>query len=319
MRSAVVSSRLSLLLAFCLLFGASSFAAPLYYVLVKGDTLYSVARKYKVSYDALVAANAIADPSKLRPGQKLLIPAVHVVVRGDTLYGLAREYGTSVAELCSANGIAKTSTLKPGQTLILPAVAGAGAGAEAGAGKSANAASLAAGHSSGSSHPADGAAKDKDAKTDSPAVVASAAGDDSKDSKPNPALPIPAPLKISDRAVDMSLSWPCSGEARYLDGKLFGIMIRAASDEEMHSVAAGRVVSAGPYRGFSQVVFVQAKSGHIYVYGGNESLKVRVGDTVRAGDDLGKVGVDPKEGRAIAYFFVFRGGEALDPAKAPRG
>jgi len=297
MSSAVVSSKCSLLIALCLLFGASSFGEPLYHVLAKGDTLYSVARKYKVSSEALAAANAIADPTKLRPGQKLLIPAVHVVAKGETLYGIARDYDTSVAEICSANRIAKTATLKPGQTLLLPAAAGAGSGA----------ARVASGQS--------GAGGEQPSKADSSASAAAV----QKDAKPNPALPLPEPLKISERAVDQGLSWPCAGEARYLDGKLFGVMIRAPSGEETRSVASGRVVSAGPYRGFGQVVFVQAKSGHIYVYGGNESLKVKVGDAVRVGDDLGKVGVDPKEGRAIAYFFVFRGGEALDPAKAPRG
>lgn len=300
MSSAVVSLKCSLLIALCLLFGASSFGEPLYHVLAKGDTLYSVARKYKVSSEALAAANEIADPTKLRPGQKLLIPAVHVVAKGETLYGIARDYDTSVAEICSANHIAKNSTLKPGQTLLLPALAGAA---------SASAARVAAGKG----------AEDKAQapKTDSPVSSGAAAGQ--KDAKPNPPLPIPEPLKTSERTVDLALSWPCAGEARYLDGKLFGVMIRAPSGEETRSVASGRVVSAGPYRGFGQVVFVQAKSGHIYVYGGNESLKVKVGDTVRAGDDLGKVGLDPKEGRAIAYFFVFRGGEALDPAKVPRG
>jgi murein DD-endopeptidase MepM/ murein hydrolase activator NlpD len=300
MRSAVVFPKCSLLIALCLLFGAGAFSEPLYHVLAKGDTLYSVARKYKVSYDALAAANSISDPTKLRPGQKLLIPAVHVVAKGETLYGIARDYDTSVAEICSTNHIAKNATLKPGQSLILPASAASRADSSP-----ANAAA---------SHPTEG---DKGNKPD-PAATASSTGN-SREAKSGPALPVPEPLKTSDRAVDQGLSWPCSGEARYLDGKLFGVMIRAPSGEETRSVASGRVVSAGPYRGFGQVVFVQAKSGHIYVYGGNESLKVKVGDTVRAGDDLGKVGVDPKEGRAIAYFFVFRGGEALDPAKAPRG
>lgn len=46
---------------------------------------------------------------------------------------------------------------------------------------------------------------------------------------------------------------------------------------------------------------------------------VKVGDTVKAGQELGKVGYDAKEGRAVAYFFVFKDGNSLDPAKVPRG
>jgi nucleoid-associated protein YgaU len=49
--------------------------APKTYVVAKGDNPVSIARKLKVPYDALMAANHIDDPHKLRIGQKLIIPA----------------------------------------------------------------------------------------------------------------------------------------------------------------------------------------------------------------------------------------------------
>jgi LysM repeat protein len=45
------------------------------YVVAKGDNPVTIARKFKVSYDTLVALNHIDDPRKLKIGQKLLIPA----------------------------------------------------------------------------------------------------------------------------------------------------------------------------------------------------------------------------------------------------
>lgn len=45
------------------------------YVVAKGDNPVTIARKFKVSYDALLALNHIDDPRKLQIGQKLLIPA----------------------------------------------------------------------------------------------------------------------------------------------------------------------------------------------------------------------------------------------------
>src|SRR5262245_54166322 len=45
------------------------------YVVVKGDNPVSIARKLKVPYDDLMAANHIDDPHKLQIGQKLIIPA----------------------------------------------------------------------------------------------------------------------------------------------------------------------------------------------------------------------------------------------------
>ena len=44
------------------------------YVVSKGDNPVAIAKKFKVSYDELLALNHIDDPRKLKIGQKLLIP-----------------------------------------------------------------------------------------------------------------------------------------------------------------------------------------------------------------------------------------------------
>jgi LysM repeat protein len=41
----------------------------------KGDTLYSLSRKYGVSVTAIQKANNITNPNAIREGAKLLIPA----------------------------------------------------------------------------------------------------------------------------------------------------------------------------------------------------------------------------------------------------
>jgi LysM repeat protein len=45
------------------------------YVVAKGDNPVTIAKRFKVPYDDLVALNHIDDPRKLKIGQKLLIPA----------------------------------------------------------------------------------------------------------------------------------------------------------------------------------------------------------------------------------------------------
>ena len=45
------------------------------YIVAKGDNPVTIAKKFKVSYDDLLAANHIDDPHKLKVGQKLIIPA----------------------------------------------------------------------------------------------------------------------------------------------------------------------------------------------------------------------------------------------------
>jgi LysM repeat protein len=44
------------------------------YVVAKGDSPVSIARKFKISSDDLLSANKIDDPHKLKIGQKLIIP-----------------------------------------------------------------------------------------------------------------------------------------------------------------------------------------------------------------------------------------------------
>ncbi len=45
-----------------------------FYTVSKGDTPVTIAKKFKVPFDDLLAANHIDDPRKLKIGQKLVIP-----------------------------------------------------------------------------------------------------------------------------------------------------------------------------------------------------------------------------------------------------
>lgn len=47
------------------------------YTVVKGDSPYKIAKKFKITPDDLMKANGITDPKKIQIGQKLKIPASH--------------------------------------------------------------------------------------------------------------------------------------------------------------------------------------------------------------------------------------------------
>jgi murein DD-endopeptidase MepM/ murein hydrolase activator NlpD len=291
-------------------------ADQLHHILGSGETLYSVSRIYKIPSEALAAANGITDPTKLKSGTVLIIPTIHVVEKGETLYGISRKFGISVAELLQANRLKSDYILKIGDTLIIPATQPAASPQPAPSAPSVQ--------SLPSAQPAQPVA-DAAPKPANPLPPASPPTNPSTPST-DPALPkqnasstpVPEPVKTQDKAVDQKLLWPVEGKAMYLDGKLEGIMIRPKAGEVAKAIAAGTVVSAGPSRGFSQVVFVQSKAGYVYVYGGNESLLVKTGDFVKSGQELGKIGIDPKDAAPIAFFFVFRNGQPVDPATAPR-
>ena len=288
-------------------------AEPLYHVVAAGETVYGLARTFSVPAEAILSANGIKDPSKIKAGQKLLIPTVHKVAKGETLYGIARQYAISVEDLLEANQLSSKSVIVPGQLLVLPASAKVASTAASPSGKPAGTATGSQG-AAGSGAPATGSGK---------AAVASSSGSKTPSgtgsSSGSPAAPMPPLVKTSSKAVDSSLAWPCKGEARYLDGKIDGIMILTEKGMASKAIASGRVVSAGPYRGFGLVVMIETAAHMIYVYGGNDSLSVRAGDMVKTGQKVGTVGYDAKEGRDVAYFFVFKDGTSFDRAKAPRG
>lgn len=91
------------------------------YSVVKGDTLYSIARKYNLSAAQLARFNQISLATPLRVGQVLAIQSAgdthssfstsvvsdsHYKVRkGDTLYSIARTYGITVYELKQLNNL----------------------------------------------------------------------------------------------------------------------------------------------------------------------------------------------------------------------
>lgn len=335
------TQRLTILVAiFLLVLAAPSFAAdPVFHTLQKGETLYSVSRKYGVPYEALASANGITDPTKLKVGTKLIIPSVHVVAKGETLFGLAKRYGILIGELLAANRLQPGYILKTGDTLVIPASESPEPAATAAAAAPTTTttapattiapaipqpapvtttvpATVPSPASAGAAAPAIALPP---ATIAAPTTVTAPPAAAPAPGSASPAgVPMPAPVKTQEKTVDPKLEWPAPGKALYLDGKLEGIMIRVKPGEVAKAVASGTVVSAGPSRGFSQVVFVQSKSGYVYVYGGNESLMVKTGDQVVSGRELGKIGLDARDGSPIAYFFVFRNGQPLDPALAPR-
>ena len=88
--------------------------------IARGETLYSIAKKYGVSVSLLQSSNGITDPTRLRSGQKLTIPRAHVMRKGDTIYSVGRKYGVNPALILAANEIIDPTTVRIGQVLVVP-------------------------------------------------------------------------------------------------------------------------------------------------------------------------------------------------------
>jgi murein DD-endopeptidase MepM/ murein hydrolase activator NlpD len=115
-----------------------------------------------------------------------------------------------------------------------------------------------------------------------------------------------------------ALLWPVAGRREALSGRISGTAIYGSAGQAVVSVSSGRVVWAGPYRGFNRVVLIEAKNGYTYVYAGNDETLVAVGDTVEPGAEIGRLGTSAHQGVPQLYFLVYRNGEPVDPARAPR-
>lgn len=97
-----------------------------YYIVQKGDSLWSVAKKYGLTVDKLKELNNLSS-NMLSVGQKLLVKdtsssedvgVYYTVKAGDTLYGIAKQYGLTVDELKTMNNL-KSNNLTINQKLLV--------------------------------------------------------------------------------------------------------------------------------------------------------------------------------------------------------
>ena len=126
------------------------------YTVLRGDSLWSIAKKNSLSVSELAKANSITTGTALKPGRKLIIPGKvgaapkehvavpaagmslpaektavaprpatgevvkHTVQVGESLGTIARKYQDNPGELAAANNITDPSKIRAGQQLVIP-------------------------------------------------------------------------------------------------------------------------------------------------------------------------------------------------------
>ena len=95
-----------------------------YYIVQKGDSLWSIANKYGITVQELKKINNLSS-NMISVGQKLLVvdnesnfTNYYIVKKGDTLYSIANKYGLSVEELKKMNNLS-TNNLSINQKLYV--------------------------------------------------------------------------------------------------------------------------------------------------------------------------------------------------------
>lgn len=119
--------------------GTGAAAGGKEYTVVRGDNYAKIAKKEGSTVSAIINANPGIEPSKIRPGMKLVVPKVaktavaagaetngqvggktYVVKPGDTLTKIARMHGVTISQLRAANNL-RTSRVNVNQRLKIPA------------------------------------------------------------------------------------------------------------------------------------------------------------------------------------------------------
>lgn len=217
----------------------------------RGDTLYSISRKYDVPVRAIIQENQIGSPYVIKVGQILTIPKqkTYRVCRKDTLYSIARRYDMSVNQLARQNKLEPPYLLKPGQELIIQSWDESYRGAQV---------------------------SSTSAKTKVP-------------NKKQIQVPKSAKNKKFNRPVQGKIiqNFGASKGGAFNDG----INISAKQGTPILAADKGTVAYAGSdLKGYGNLVLVRHENGWFTAYAHAEKISVKKGQVIKAGQKIATVG-----------------------------
>jgi septal ring factor EnvC (AmiA/AmiB activator) len=122
------------------------------------------------------------------------------------------------------------------------------------------------------------------------------------------------------QALHALLEKPVAGQvvrsfgARDADGIIsHGLTYSALPGSRVVAPLAGRVVFAGPFRGYGQILILQHKDGYHSFLAGFGRIDAEMGQDVATGEPLGVLPVKAAAGRPELYFEWRRNGEPVNP------
>ncbi len=131
---------------------------------------------------------------------------------------------------------------------------------------------------------------------------------------PPPPPMVSAPVITADGTVDNWL-WPAEGilAGRFGAAGGKGIDIAGTRNSPVKAVASGKVVYSGSgLRGYGQLLIVKHSGEFLSAYAHNETILVKEGDMVTAGQKIARMG-DTDTDRVKLHFEIRRYGKPLDP------
>ena len=301
----------------------------------KGDTLYSLSRRYDADMRAVIDLNGLEPPYLLSIGQtmKLPVPRFYRVRKGDTLYGISRRYNVDLSELTKVNAIEAPYVIAKKQRIRIPYQSGTQIAKAPIVTPVVVAPTIAV--TPKRTEPVRDAESDN--STTSPVVVTSkprfasnqvAQQSQQKTIKPKviakkktAAKPIKTTQSfISNNGKPYPFTWPVKGAVKETFGPQGsgvhneGITIAAKRGTVVKAASDGKVVYTGSaLKGYGNLVIIRHAQGWLTAYAHQDSVSVKRNQMVKRGETIGYVGDTGRAKSPQLHFAVRKGRDAKDP------
>lgn len=252
----------------------------------RGDTLYAIAFANSLDYREIANWNQLESADRILVGQVLRLTSPPGMIEIKPLDAVPRP---------NARPLAEPPLLRTPQAVLLDYT-------------EANWAQV-----SGTLKNADSLRAQTRAGSDGPAVAV-VAPPVASPVVPPPAPAVAAPVMSADATTESWL-WPADGTlaGRFGAAGGKGIDIVGVRNAPVKAVAPGKVVYSGSgLRGYGQLIIVKHAGEFLSAYAHNETILVKEGDTVAAGQNIARMG-DSDADRVKLHFEIRRYGKPLDP------
>ena len=287
---------------------------PTDYTVKSGDTVYSIAWRYELDPESFAAWNSISTSTFIKPGQRLhtrkpagfdpskqkssdrdvayapkgegsgssIDPDARWVRvdKGDTLYAISRRYDISISELAQLNQLKKPYTIQPGQTIFLKPLRSSSTTKTAGT------------------------------KTASPTTTRPKTTTGSSSTTSTTAYNWPKTVRWQKPANGKIVK---KFNRNKNDAK--GIDIAGKRGDPVLASAGGKVVYSGNgLISYGNLIIIKHNKTFLSAYAYNDSLLVKEGDVVKAGQKIATMGNKEKMSPRL-HFEIRKNGKPVDPLR----
>jgi len=293
---------------------APAVARPGYYIVKKGDTLFSLALENGQDWRDIASWNGLDNPNLIRIGQELRVKPV--------------EATTAAAASATAAATSPSLESKPLESRSLPPVSAPGAAASAPAIANAPADTSLRREPHGgkvaySDQALAAAIKGEEVPRAEGAAVGAAVGAAaSKPVETSPKAEASAPAAsasaaASGEAPEGDWMWPAAGKlvGTFSEASSKGVDIAGQLGDPVVAAGDGKVVYAGAgLRGYGNLVIIKHDATYLSAYAHNQKILVKEGQSVRKGQQIAQLGESDAD-RPKLHFEIRRQGRPVDPVK----